>query len=66
MKSSACSGTVPSEGSISSCWFHKWTKWERYERQIFEIIGGVKYNSIEFHQKRQCIKCGYAEEERIW
>jgi hypothetical protein len=50
-----------------SCWFlHKWTKWERYERPIFRIIEGVKYNAVQPHQRRKCIRCGYEQEERIW
>jgi hypothetical protein len=40
-----------------SCWFlHKWTKWERYERPIFRIIEGVKYNAVQPHQRRKCIR----------
>ncbi len=65
MKSNVCSGTVPSEGSISSCWWHKWTRWERYERPMFTIYEGVKYNSINHYQRRKCTECGYVQEERI-
>ncbi len=51
------------------CW-HKWDKWKEY-KQPYSFIPGVlslgyvqgkEFHSIEYRQKRICLKCGKVQD----
>ncbi len=43
--------------------FHKWTKWESFERKSFHVLLG-KYGKYLI-QQRTCLTCGLIEENRV-
>lgn len=52
-----------------SCFlFHKWGKWEQYEKRIVTYVYKTqeKFDSSEQRQRRICEKCGKMQDEKIY
>ena len=56
-----------SEKAVKTCWFHKWGRWELFNRKItyVHLTTSNPYDSIETWQRRRCIKCGYSQEDEV-
>ena len=47
-----------------TCFFgHKWTKWEYYERETYNVKYSIQYSQPR--QKRECKRCGRLENESV-
>jgi hypothetical protein len=54
--------------------FHDWSKWERYVKHWSETpigllypagVRGVPFECSEWRQKRECLTCGYSQDEKV-
>jgi hypothetical protein len=45
--------------------FHKWTKWQEYNRSVFCIENGKEFKATETWQFRECKVCGYKQREQV-
>jgi hypothetical protein len=47
------------------CFFHNWSKWERYETTSLSYFYSVPCRQDNVRQRRECLKCGYTEDEWV-
>ncbi|KKL72897.1 hypothetical protein LCGC14_2080340 [marine sediment metagenome] len=55
------------------CFFHRWSKWEKYDEEGIQLIGilaakenrGKCFHYVETRQKRTCEKCGRQQDIRV-
>jgi len=53
--------------------FHKWDKWKEYQEPYSFYPGilapasiqGIRLHSIEYRQKRVCLKCGKIQDKLV-
>jgi Zn ribbon nucleic-acid-binding protein len=47
------------------CFFHKWSKWERYETTSLSYFYTIPCKQEKIMQRRECAKCGFTQDEFI-
>jgi len=50
------------------CIFHRWGKWQQYDRELPERVLSGQWGlkaAVEHRQKKKCEKCGIVKDARI-